>query len=111
MPTLLTAARMPLLHAEDGAEKSSFIMKEPLIIIARVSSHRAARTGDLLQHLHRRLPFGVGTGFGHSSGHRQSVPVLHQYMPQMAQLKGSAGAFAIHPRIRIGGAFMRVAQQ
>ena len=60
-----------------------------------------------LHRLRRRALGGAG-GLCHLGRHHQAVPVLHDHMPHVAQLRRLSRRLLIEPRIRVGGGGVRL---
>jgi hypothetical protein len=73
-------------------------------IEAAVGSERDRADGrQPVEHRQRREPLGVAGGAGELGIDHQAVPVLHQHVPDEAELRLLAGTFAVQPGIGIGG--------
>src|SRR3954451_25445377 len=93
-----------------GDVEGAKLSDEVLGVVALVGPQRdAARSiGAGFDHVEGRDALGVAVRHGQAGVDHQPVAVLHQGMADEAELRLTAGALAVEPGIRVGGALMSV---
>ena len=70
------------------------------------------RTRQISRHPQRRRPLPVAIGGSHLTGHHQTMPVIHEAVPQVAEERAGAAGLAEQPRLTVAaGAVGLVGEQ
>ena len=102
-----TASSSQVLRHVRGHMQVSALAHKIRGIESFVAAHgHAPDSRNLLQHLQRGVALGDSSGFPHATRHNQSVEILHQQIPAVAQLGLLACAFARQKRVGIGFRFV-----